>query len=163
MDLSKVMSILSVAKDIGGAIATDWKGKAPASFDEFTGDVDKIIQGVMDPLKDGFQFTDLFAMKDPVMAAIMCATGAMDLPESSEDSAVLTKQSMAVMAYTRLIDNFDPDIDFTFPWWASWAEGWAEEAVDKVITSALRDLGPLVVEHVYALAAAKFPKILGQG
>ena len=154
MDLAKILKVVELIGPVVEPMLDKWRGQAPTGIDDIAEDIDSVMSGLLEPFKDGFQVHDIIALKDPVMTAIMCITGVMELEGSG-------KKDLAIAAYNRVVDNFDPEVDFDFPWWASWAENWAEEAVDKILVTAVRDLGPALVEFVYTKAAAKFPAILG--
>ena len=165
-DITKAVAAVQKALSVAGEISLDlsglWKGKTPASFDDVTDDIDKIIAGVMGPLADGFQLPDLLAMREPVMAGIMRLTGVMDIPNWSDDPSVLTKRGIALMAYARLVDHFDPDIEFNIPLVPEWIEDPIEAASEKVLILIVRKGGPIVIENIWAIAAQKFPEILGR-
>ncbi len=165
LDAATLISIATRIPDLVEGFTTKWGHddcEAPTSYSDIKVDVGEIVKGFLDPLKDGFQLADFLAMKQPIMEGICLGLNVLkianhpDQLEDGDDSP--TKWGMANEAFGDLTDNFDPEVDFTFPWYAKPLEGFAEEMADKLIIKLIRDGSPLILECGLLAARAKWPE-----
>ena len=94
---------------------------------------------MLEPFKNGAQWGDMLAMKEPVMRALVLAVDGMSMPGGE-------KAELVAAVYNEWLDHFDPEVDFSLPFWLKWAEHGIEETVDAAIVLALRYGVPALVE-----------------
>ncbi len=109
---------------------------------------------------DGFQLADVLVMHQPALELLTASASVLrlpnhpdDLPEGADPETTPTKWLVATRAYGRLLDGWDPEVDYTFPWWLKPVEHTAEEATDALLIGTARTLVPLWLE--VALLAAR--------
>lgn len=169
MNAATIITIAKGVVDIAAPIIKEWRESPKASVTELTAVEGRFLEAarkLLEPImEDGFQVGDLFRIQQPAMELFTLVAGSLDLPDHPSDLEELglpadhpTKWGTVLKVYQRILDNWDPEVDFTFSWWAKPVEGIAEEAADDIIVKTAREIAPDILEQGLLSARAKWPE-----